>query len=284
MKVITPENPQGFCFGVKRAIDLVKSASFDKPLQVLGLLVHNPGVVSDLASHGITTVKSIDDITCETVAITAHGAPKGVSAILSDKKLIDATCPFVERFQKQVEELSGAGYQIVILGDVNHPEIISVSSFADSPVVVDSAEEAKDVGWFEKIALVCQTTQNIETLQGVAGELVNHTDHLLVKNTICSSTRTRQEDAVKLSKKVSAMVVVGGFMSANTSRLVKLSKAQGAETFWIEKTTDLDPNLLEKIFETVSISSEKTVGLLSGASTPIESVDEVYKILSEYGE
>ncbi len=283
MKVIKPENPQGFCFGVKRALEIVEVASKKGDVQILGWLVHNPSVVEDLKSRGISTVESVSDATSDNLVITAHGAPKGILGILSDKKIIDATCPFVVKFQKQVERLGEQGYKVVILGDKNHPEIKSVSSYTKDPIIVSSAVEASLVACYDKIALVCQTTQNIETLKDVSTSLIEKTNQLLIENTICPSTRTRQKNASELAKKVSLMVVVGGKNSANTKRLVEISQKQNTKTIWIECSDDLDELLLKEISVYVSSSQIKSIGLISGASTPIDSVERVFEKLSNYG-
>ncbi|MEZ4812682.1 MAG: 4-hydroxy-3-methylbut-2-enyl diphosphate reductase [Caldisericia bacterium] len=279
MKVIKPDNPQGFCYGVKRALEIVEAASSKGDVQILGWLVHNPSVVENLKNRGITTVDSISEATCNNLVITAHGAPKGVLDALSGKNIIDATCPFVVKFQKKVERLGQQGYQIVILGDKNHPEIKSVSSYTKDPIIISSTGDACKIDCFDKIALVCQTTQNIETLKSVSALLIEKSNCLLVENTICPSTRTRQKNASELAKNVALMVVVGGKNSANTKRLVEISQKQNTKTIWIECSDDLDETLLNEISSYVSSSQNKSIGLISGASTPIDSVERVFEKL-----
>ena len=138
---------QGFCFGVKRAIDLAKDASKESSVQVLGQLVHNPEVIADLESQGIKSVEMLEEATAETIAITAHGATKDTYDMLSSRGCLDATCPFVSRLQKKAKQLSDDGFQVVIVGDPHHLEVVSVSSFAKNPIVVTSINEAQRIGF-----------------------------------------------------------------------------------------------------------------------------------------
>lgn len=269
---------QGFCFGVKRAIDMVGDASKESTVQVLGQLVHNPEVIKELESQGIKSICALEEASAKTIAITAHGATKDVYYKLENARKLDATCPFVSRLQEKARELSEEGYQVVIVGDPHHLEVISVSSFAKNPIVITSLEEAKSLGRFDRLAILSQTTQDETLLKSIAEELASHTENLLFENTICTSTRERQKEVVQIASFCQAVVVVGGRQSANTGRLYKLSKEKGTPTFWIEGPDDLSNELVAQIKKAVG---NGTVGLVSGASTPIESVLEVESILSE---
>lgn len=269
---------QGFCFGVKRAIDLAKDASRDSSVQVLGQLVHNPEVIADLELQGIKSVETLEEATAKTIAITAHGTTKETYDRLCNCAFLDATCPFVSRLQKKAKQLSDDGFQVVIVGDPHHLEVVSVSSFAKNPIVVTSLDEAQKIGFHEKLAILSQTTQDENLLKSIACELTSHANQLLFENTICTSTRERQKEVAHIASFCQAVVVVGGRQSANTGRLFKLSKEKGTPTFWIEGPRDLTDELLCEIRDAAGCG---TVGLVSGASTPIESVLEVESILSE---
>ncbi|MBP6929111.1 MAG: 4-hydroxy-3-methylbut-2-enyl diphosphate reductase [Caldisericia bacterium] len=279
MKVVLPEACQGFCFGVKRAIDEVTSFSKTGEVQVLGHLVHNPQVVANLEHNGVHTIESPDQSTSGIVAITAHGAPKDVYNGFPNIRIIDCTCPFVKRLQKRVAELSDEGYKVIIVGDSHHPEVVSVSSFAVDPIVVGNIGQAMEIGFFKKIAVLSQTTQDTSLLRDVACELTGHTDLLLFENTICTSTRERQAQLLEVAGKCKAVVVVGGKVSANTKRLYQLSKQKGAQTFWIEGPEELGEEVLIQI---KTASGDGCVGLVSGASTPTSTVLQVFSILSSY--
>lgn len=279
MRVVLPEACQGFCFGVKRAIDEVTSISKTGEVQVLGHLVHNPQVVEQLERDGVHTVESPEQITSGIVAITAHGAPKEIYDGFPNIRVVDCTCPFVKRLQKRVAELSEEGYKVIIVGDSHHPEVVSVSSFAIEPIVVGNISQAMEIGFFKKIAVLSQTTQDTSLLRDIACELTGHTDLLLFENTICTSTRERQAQLLELASRCKAVVVVGGRVSANTKRLYQLSKQKGAQTFWIEGPEELSCDMLARI---KTVSGNGCVGLVSGASTPPSTVLQVFSILSSY--
>ncbi|NTU60965.1 MAG: 4-hydroxy-3-methylbut-2-enyl diphosphate reductase, partial [Caldiserica bacterium] len=239
MRLILPKSPQGFCFGVKRAIEMVRSQS--KPVAVLGQLVHNPGVIENLKKEQIFTINSPEEApNCSVLATTAHGATKQIHQMLYDKKIVDTTCPYVERLQKTAKQLEVEGWKIVILGDASHPEIMSVTSFLENPTVVASLEQAKTIGFFDKIALVSQTTQTHEALEEVAAELKKHCTNLKVAETICFSTKERQEQVKELAQNAGAVIVVGGKKSANTRRLFELASKINPNSFWIESANEID--------------------------------------------
>jgi len=279
MKVVFPENSQGFCFGVKRAIDIVLHEAKEGSVDVIGYLVHNPEVIANLSKRGVRVIAGVSELTAQKVAITAHGAPRGLYEQLPEKQLIDATCPYVKRLQKTVDELDKDGYQVVILGDLSHPEVISVCSYARNPIVISGVEEAESLGVLGKVALVCQTTQNTKTFDSVVKALKARNPDIEVVNTICPSTTIRQNNASDMKGSVGAVVIVGGKMSANTKRLVELVSDGGLKAFWIEEASELTQELLFEVKTLVESHRSCSIGLLSGASTPLETVLEVKNIL-----
>jgi len=274
MKVVFLKRSAGFCFGVKRALEMIEQAK--KPIQVLGLLVHNPEVIRELENKGVQTISDPSQITHSQVAITAHGTKAQDYTLIKDKISIDTTCPFVAKLQKLASIVSSKGYQVVLIGDEGHPEVISVASFAKNPVVINTVDQAKMLGRSEKIALLIQTTQTTSLLSKIAYELINHTEELRVFNTICPSTKERQEDALKLVSEVGVMVIVGGKMSANTRRLFEICHNTGKPTFWIEGSDELTLDYLKQIRDKLD---GRPVGLISGASTPLISFLKVVELL-----
>ena len=275
MRLILPKSPQGFCFGVKRAIEMVRSQS--KPVAVLGQLVHNPGVIENLKKEHIFTINSLKEApNCSILATTAHGATKQIHQMLSDKKIVDTTCPYVERLQKTAIQLEAEGWKVVILGDASHPEIMSVTSFLEKPTVVANSAQVNEIGFFEKIALVSQTTQTHEAFEEVAEELKKHCSKLKVVETICFSTKERQEQVKELAKNAGTVIVVGGKKSANTRRLFELASKINPSSFWIESANEIDKAFCDQL---KSVAKELPVGIISGASTPVEDYEAVIKII-----
>ena len=277
MKIILPKSPQGFCFGVKRAIEMVRSQK--KPVAVLGQLVHNPGVIENLKKEQIFTINSPSEAPEGSImATTAHGATKQTHEILSGIQVVDTTCPYVERLQKTAIQLEQEGWKMVILGDASHPEIMSVTSFLRNPTVVADLEEAKNVGFFENIALVSQTTQTHEAFEEVASELKKHCCQITFAETICFSTKERQEQVKELAKSAGAVVVVGGKKSANSRRLFELAKKINPNSFWIESIKEIDKSFSDQL---KSVAGDQPVGIISGASTPVEDYHAVVKVIED---
>lgn len=275
MTVLLPKSPQGFCFGVKRAIEMVRQQT--KPVAVIGQLVHNPGVIESLEKEGIFTVSSPDSAPSNAVlAITAHGATSETHRNLAGKTIVDTTCPYVVRLQKTAQTLENDGWKVIILGDATHPEILSVTSFLSNPTVVSGANEACDIGIFEKIALVSQTTQTHEALEEVATELKKHCRDFWLADTICPSTKERQEQVVELAKEAGAVVVVGGKTSANTRRLFELARKINPNAFWIESVIEVDTEFSKKL---IQAAKDHPVGIISGASTPVEDFEAVVEVI-----
>ncbi|MDN5347644.1 MAG: small subunit ribosomal protein ispH, lytB [Clostridia bacterium] len=272
MEVIVAEYA-GFCQGVARAVKLAQQAP--KPIASLGPLVHNRQVVGQLAAEGVRPVSSLDEVEEKRVLLRSHGVGPGVRQEAAEKGLevIDATCPYVARAQMLAKELSEAGYQVVIAGDPEHPEVKGLVEWSGGQaMVVPHPEAAKAVPFHPKIALIAQTTETEAKLNAVAAALRPQTDNLVVHNTICRATQRRQEAAVALARKVDVMVVVGGKESANTRRLVELCRATGTPTYHVEQAGELCRQWFE---------GARLVGVTAGASTPAWTIEEVVKMLND---
>ncbi len=260
----------GFCFGVKRAVDIAFKAvegSNSNSMFTLGPLIHNPQVVEQLKEAGIGVIGSLDEIgggeEGPVVIIRSHGVPKGTLKDAAERgiEILDATCPFVKRAQSIVESLAKEGYTILVLGDEAHPEVQALLSYGDGRAVIWRGDALPEDA--EKVAMVSQTTQPLENLKRAAREVVNSISRNLVEfrvfNTICESTTTRQNECASLASEADLMIVVGGNNSANTGRLAEIARSIQKRTYHIETEDQLDPGWFEGI---------KRIAVTAGASTP----------------
>lgn len=211
IKIITAKRA-GFCFGVKRAVDMAFDvAKKSESVYTLGPIIHNPQVIEKLKSEGVWPVESIDNPKIKTLIIRTHGVPKNVSEKLSRKKyeVIDTTCPFVKKAQNYANLLQAEGYQVLIVGDCEHPEVKGLMSYAGLDVVVinkdDSLPKLKS-----RVGVVVQTTQPISVLKKFIADAVDCVKELKVFNTICNSTALRLKETKAIAQGVDAVIVVGG--------------------------------------------------------------------------
>ncbi|MDP6685344.1 MAG: 4-hydroxy-3-methylbut-2-enyl diphosphate reductase [Candidatus Omnitrophota bacterium] len=257
----------GFCFGVRRAIgvaeDVLTSANKNKKIYSFGAIIHNPQVVEALSKKGLSVIKDANTIKDGVVIISSHGATREIIDRLKKKKikLIDATCPFVKYAHDIVKDLKKKGYQVVIIGDKEHPEVKALNSLAREAVGKKRVTK-------KKIGIISQTTQNKEGYIKKANDLLLKGDfsEARIFNTICSDTAHRQESCRRLLKECDVMIVVGGKNSANTRRLCGICKESGVDTYHIEVDSELKKNWFNRKIR---------VGVVSGASTPKEMVNSV---------
>jgi len=268
----------GFCFGVKRAIELAEKTikSSEKPVYSLGPLIHNPQVVEKFEKLGLKNTAGIEDITEGTLIIRSHGVAPEVFAEAEEKnlKVVDATCPFVKRAQRLVQNLKENGYQVVVVGDKNHPEVIALVGWANNEAaVIKNEEEALKFPRYPKIGVVAQTTQREDNFYRVVSVLRNKTEDLLVYNTICHATRDRQEAARDLARRVDVVVVIGGQNSSNTRKLAEVCAGTGTDTYHIETAEELKSQWF---------INKGRVGVTAGASTPDWIIEEVVRRMMEF--
>ncbi len=266
----------GFCFGVKRAVEMAFKAASEAQGKVCtyGPIIHNPQVVERLKEKGIQWVEEIND-DIDSILIRTHGIPRELYEELerSNINIIDATCPFVKKAQEYAKLLKEEGYQIVILGDEKHPEVIGIKSYAgEDAVVVSSPQELPRLS--RKVGVVVQTTQPIEALQGLLSEIIKTTRELKVYNTICNSTANRLKETEAIAREVDVMLVLGGRNSANTRQLAKRCEAIGVRTYHIESAEELDREWFSDV---------EKVGITAGASTPDWIIEEVINKLQGVG-
>ncbi|MBU3941476.1 MAG: 4-hydroxy-3-methylbut-2-enyl diphosphate reductase [Nanoarchaeota archaeon] len=269
MKIICAEN-MGFCFGVKRALDI---ALKEKDAYTLGQLIHNPQVVGLLEERGIKETKSVDDIKRGTLIITAHGTIKSNIEKAKSKglRIIDTTCPLVKRVHELAGEFDEKGYKIILFGDKEHPEVKGIVSNTKDVIIISSDGEVRKLK-FDKACFLSQTTQSLEKFNEIADVLKKNISNLRIFNTICNATKKRQGSALKLAKKVDMMIVIGGYNSANTKMLSQIC-SKIVETKHIEKAGELDD---------AWFNGKNIIGLTAGASTPDWVIKNIKEKIEKY--
>jgi len=275
---ITIAKDAGYCFGVRDAVDLAyKSAEENGEIFMLGDIVHNEQVVSDLADAGTKVVENLDKIPDDKpVLFRAHGTETKVweEALGKGLEIIDATCPLVQEIHDEVRKLAKDGRQIIIIGDHGHDEVLGIMSHAKNAIVVSSPEEAQALRKVKHAGVVSQSTQSIENVQKIINILMTKIFDLHFINTICFPTKQNQEQIKTLASESDVMVIIGSFTSANSKRLTQLSLEINKNTYQVNSAKDVDPSWFE--------GAEK-VGISAGASTPdylIDQVDQKIKQLS----
>jgi 4-hydroxy-3-methylbut-2-enyl diphosphate reductase len=267
----------GFCFGVKRATQIAFDAATEYPhICSLGPIIHSPQVVEKLAEQGVEVVGKVEDIPAGAVIIRSHGVTAGeVQAILDrDLTMVDATCPFVKKAQEYASRLAADGYHVVIVGEEEHPEVQGIVSYAASGKVqvVANAAEAELLPRLGRVGIVAQTTQSFENLRQVADICMKKSQELRVFNTICDATMVRQNEAREIAQQVDVMLVIGGFNSANTTRLAQICQEILPETHHLETAGEIESSWF---------TGAHRVGITAGASTPRWLIDEVVSRVAE---
>ena len=260
----------GFCFGVKRAMDItLKNSHINKKVATYGPLIHNPQVVESLKEKGIGVTSEISK-DYDKIIMPSHGVPQELfkKCQALGIEAIDATCPFVEAVHEKVREYKKMGLKIVIVGDAGHSEVKGIMSSCDNDCIVISALEDVEKYDFKnkKVGIVSQTTNSPNYFGEVVGKIAQVADETIVANTICYATHKRQAAAHDLAPNVDVMLVVGGKNSANTNRLYQISKEMNDRTYHIETEAELTKEMFENC---------ETVGITAGASTPDEIINRI---------
>lgn len=274
----------GFCFGVQRAIDMVyrqleqeeKAGAAKKPIYTYGPIIHNERVVDDLAARGVKVLE--DRAALEALAdgngvvvIRSHGVGRDIYELLEQKGLqtVDATCPFVKKIHRLVQEHSAAGESVLVVGSAKHPEVQGIVGWAEGAIeVLESAEEArkKPSGDGKTLFVVAQTTFNSEKFEVILAILQEKGYYVNVINTICNATSERQEAARALAGRADAMIVIGGKSSSNTRKLFEICQAACPNTQLVQTAADVRFAADERF---------DFVGITAGASTPNDIIEEV---------
>ena len=271
----------GFCFGVRRAIDVVAEAAERRgPIDSLGSIVHNPVVMEGLAAKGVRVVHELDDVTSDTVAVTAHGrGPEIVEeAARRGWSLVDATCPIVRKSQRAAQALCDEGFRVIVYGEEDHPEVRGVLAWTDGSGMAILDPEAGIEIPRRKVALLAQTTKSEESFAEFVARFIGHnirrSNEVRIVDTTCPETDERYHAAQDLAAECDLLVVVGARNSANTRKLAQTCVSTGVETQHIERAQEIQSAWLE---------GKGAVGVTAGASTPDQSIDEVVARLEELG-
>lgn len=274
MEVILAKN-SGFCHGVKNAVDTVMKIGGEN-VCILGEIIHNESVLESISKLGVKTIDDISQISGDTIVIRSHGVGEAVLKSLESKgvKVINCTCPFVMKTQKIVKEYHNKGYQIIIIGKPEHPEVIGLNGWCDNTAIIlddENFDENLLVG--DKLCVVSQTTYSTTKFEKILKKIQQNTlKTVAVFKTICYTTIKRQLEATNLSKYCDAMVVIGGSNSSNTAKLYEICKSNCDSTFLVSNPSGLDYNLLKRY---------KRIGIVCGASTPYEQAMEVFLTMEE---
>jgi 4-hydroxy-3-methylbut-2-enyl diphosphate reductase len=265
----------GFCYGVKRAINIAQK---HENSLTYGPLIHNKDEINRLKEgFNIGLAEKLSDVKKgDTVVIRTHGIPKDELEVLKEQnnRVIDATCPYVTKPQQIVEKMSSNGYSVIIFGDRNHPEIKGVVSYADGEeafVVLDE-KELEELPLRGKVAVVAQTTRKPEDFLKIVNALILKHKEVRVFNTICNATFENQDAAADLAKKADIMIVIGGKHSSNTKQLHSIASRDCKDSYLIENESELK----EEWFK-----DKELCGISAGASTPDWIVQNVINRIME---
>ena len=264
----------GFCFGVRRAINMVEKAAREcGEVETLGAIVHNQPVLKRLTDIGVRMASEVDDIRGNVVAISAHG----VSPQLEDEirgrhiDIVNTTCPYVHRAQVAARRLAKAGFWVIVYGDAHHPEVKGVLGWAEGKGVATLDENfiAKFNPLPRRLGILSQTTQIPAHFTDFVKKLIDSAltkdSELRIVDTICHEIRERQASALELASRVDLMLVIGGHNSANTNRLAQLC-SKITKTYLIETAEEIQPSWLQ---------GQPRIGITAGASTAAQIIDEV---------
>lgn len=269
----------GFCFGVKRAVDMaLKEAECNKEsVYTLGPIIHNSFVVDELASKGVKAVASVSDVESGVLVIRSHGVGRDVYKQAEEKglRIVDATCPYVKKIHQLVSDYSEKGYTIIVIGKAAHPEVMGIIGWASSDAyVVYDPVEIQNIPFDKeqyKFCVVAQTTADVSHFEDMARLITEKAPEALVFNTVCSATAQRQSAAEELASSADMMIVIGDKESSNTKRLYELCKKHCDNTFAVQSAADVI-NISEGI---------ENIGIVAGASTPDWVIKEVIERMTE---
>lgn len=264
----------GFCFGVKRAIDIaLKTACSGKGrVYMLGDIVHNEDVIRKIKGSGIRKIGRLARGKDNILLICAHGAARQIysRAGAAGYKIVDATCPMVKQIHRIASRVEKNGYRVIIIGDEKHSEVRGIiGQLKKKALLIDPCRAPEGVA--NKIrsgrcAVVVQSTQNLEDVLKLVGALSRKVKQLKFFNTICGPTRMRQDEIKAMSKKNDVMIIIGSKTSANTRRLYEISRSINQRSYWIRSWRELKP---------VWFKGAKSAGISAGASTPAETTEGI---------
>lgn len=281
MEIIRAKH-MGFCFGVSGAINICNKISedesnFGKRTYILGMLVHNEHVVKNLEEQGFKIVEESailegrDELQeGDIVIIRAHGTSEKIFQILKDKKveIHDATCIFVTQIRKTLVEMEKKGYDILFIGDKNHPEVKGIVSFGKRVTICNDLEELLNITLDpnKKYCLLTQTTLNKKKLEKIKSYIKENYSNVEILDKVCGATQVRQEAVEELAQIVDLLIVIGGKTSSNTKKLYDIATSYNPNTYLIQDETDLKKEWFQ---------GKEKIGITAGASTPEEIVIKI---------
>lgn len=262
----------GFCQGVKKAVDV--AMSIEAPAYVYGELIHNETVLKKLEERGVYTVSDLQDLKGKKVIIRSHGVGKAVYDYLNENSIeyVDCTCVFVNKIHNIVRENYLKGKQIIIIGNANHPEVIGINGWCNNTAIIYNGEEDMTFDNSKEYCLVVQTTYDHKTVEKYIKNLQNAIKMLDRNNTICYTTLGRQKECEALSIESDLMLVVGSKNSSNTRKLYDICHKNCSYTYLIETISDA---------KSVKVEKNIKIGIVAGASTPPELIEEVKNLMKE---
>ncbi|MEF9990604.1 MAG: 4-hydroxy-3-methylbut-2-enyl diphosphate reductase [Romboutsia sp.] len=268
----------GFCFGVKRAMKMAwnELESSNDGIYALGPLIHNKQAVSKYEENGLKTIEEVYDVPLgKSMIIRSHGVGKEIYSKSLDRgiNIIDTTCPFVKKIHTIVKDAYDNGSNIIVIGDVSHPEVIGINGWCENSAnVIKSVDEVNSINLdsSKTYCVVSQTTINLDMYEKIVNELSKLVKNITFNNTICSSTKVRQQAARDLAEGVDCVIVIGGKHSSNTQKLVNICKDL-VPTFAIETKDELNAQSFKKY---------KTIGVTAGASTPDWIIEDVINFIN----
>jgi len=268
----------GFCFGVKRAIDIAtKAAASIKNVYMLGDIVHNEDVVRQIRKSGIKKIKKLLPGKNRTLLIRAHGTSLNTlrTALKLGYKIFDATCPMVKEIHQIACNMEEKGYGIIVIGDKKHDEVQGiVGQLKGKATVIDNLDSIpfKKIECFKKACVVVQSTQNLEKVLKIVSMFKKYIPDLKFFNTVCKPTRMKQEEIKRMPLENDVMIIIGSKNSANTKRLYEISKSLNKRSFWVSSKKDIQRDWFK---------GAKKVGVTAGASTPDYTTQEVIEYIGQ---
>lgn len=280
MKIhIAPKS--GFCFGVKKAVETAIMAAKDfsgRQIYTYGPIIHNHQVTEYLEKAGVKIINDLEQVPGEIVIVRSHGVPKTFydEAARLKIQVIDTTCPYVRKVQQLALKYHNSGYQVVIMGDAGHPEVVGINGWTGFSARVeadsDSLTDLKDA---PKLCFLAQTTLSLKVWHKLEEAVKDFTGEVVLYNTICAATEVRQKECEDLSAKVDLMIVVGGKHSSNTQKLFHIASKHCPHAIHIEDASEMLMNVIRKY---------DNIGITAGASTPDWIIKAVIEQLENEGE
>ena len=274
----------GTCFGVEDAITMAMTPEFGANLTIVGQLVHNPQINESLKKNGVSLVNdidAIDQIKTKKVMITAHGAAQKTKDRLEGAgfTVYDASCPLVMRVHKTIQSMVTKGYFPVVIGQQDHVEVKGIVGDLEDYLVISGERAIKKIriAGKRKLGIVSQTTLQVEKVEHLIGKIrgQDYVDEVYFVNTICQPTRDRQVAVRDLAEQVDLMIVIGGYNSSNTKKLVQVCNEKNIEAHHIESFSQLEKNWFYY---------KKHVGITAGTSTPEHVINETHKAILQIAE